>query len=134
MDPIFRLSPALKRDPAVAAWFADEPPELRAIARKWFTRMRQCGDDVGELVHDGCPVACIGDAPFAYVDAFKAHVNVGFFYGAALDDPAGLLHGAGKHMRHVKLEPGQDLDEAAVGTLVSAAYADLKRRLAQSAN
>jgi hypothetical protein len=37
---------------------------------------------------------------------FTAHVNVGFFRGAELSDPNGLLQGTGKFMRHVKLRPG----------------------------
>lgn len=131
MDAIFRIAPSRRRDPAVAEWFADEPPELRSIARKWFTQMRECGGDVGELVHDGCPVACIGDAPFAYVNAFSAHVNVGFFYGSALKDDAKLLQGTGKRMRHVKLRPGAPCDAAALRDLISAAYLDLKERLAE---
>ena len=49
--------------------------------------MRGCGDDVREHLHDGHPTACIGDAAFAYVNAFRAHVNVGFFLGAILPDP-----------------------------------------------
>jgi hypothetical protein len=119
----------MKRDPSVAEWFADEPPELRAIAHKWFKRMRACGDDVGELVHDGCPVACIGDAPFTYVDAFSAHINVGFFNGSVLRDDAGLLQGTGKRMRHVKLKPREKSNDRALEQLIQAAYADLKGRL-----
>jgi hypothetical protein len=80
-------------------------------------------------MHDGCPVACLGDAPFGYVNVFTAHVNVGFFQGAALPDPGGLLQGAGKHMRHVKLRPGADLDEAALGRLIRSAYLDIKARV-----
>ena len=128
-DAIFRLTRGAKRDPAVKAWFDDEPPELRKIAKHWFVQMRRCGDDVLELVHDGCPMACIEDAPFAYVDAFSRHVNVGFFYGAELADPAGLLEGTGKRMRHVKLQPGGNVDAAALGELIQAAYADLKARV-----
>ena len=93
--------------------------------------MRQCGADVRELLHDGCPVACVEDAPFGYVNTFKNHVNVGFFYGALLEDPAGLLEGSGKRMRHVKLQPGADLDAASLRNLIDAAYADIKTRLAQ---
>jgi hypothetical protein len=93
--------------------------------------MRQCGADVRELMHDGCPVACVEDAPFGYVNAFKAHVNVGFFQGAALDDPAGLLEGTGKRMRHVKLKPGCERDLAALGDLIDAAYANIRTRLAE---
>jgi hypothetical protein len=126
---IFRLSGAAKRDPAVDIWLLDGSVELRSIAQKWFTRMRQSGEDVRELMHDGCPVACVQDAPFAYVNTFKNHVNVGFFYGALLEDPAGQLEGSGKRMRHVKLSPGRQLSAAALGDLIEAAYRDIKTRL-----
>jgi hypothetical protein len=126
---IFRLSRGVKNDPAVDSWLTDSPIELRSIAQLWFARMRQCGDDVRELMHDGCPVACVEDAPFGYVNSFKRHVNVGFFYGAALEDPAGLLEGNGKYMRHVKLRPGLEINSAALRNLVDAAYLDIGRRL-----
>lgn len=106
----------------------EEPDELGAIARHWFDVIRDCGDDVCELIHDGHPTACIGDAAFAYVDAFAAHVNVGFFHGAELADPASLLQGTGKFMRHVKLLPDGNVDATALVDLIESAYADLKRR------
>ena len=120
---------AVKRDPAVDAWLNDQAPELSAIATMWFFRMRECGDDVRELLHDGCPTACVGDVPFASVNVFRAHVNVGFFLGAELDDPAGLLEGTGRRMRHVKVKPGGDLNVAALSALIQAAYADVRSRL-----
>jgi hypothetical protein len=126
---IFRLSEGSKRDPAVDAWLADVPDELRSIAQTWFAQMRDCGDDVREMLHDGCPVACVKDAPFGYVNAFKAHVNVGFFHGADLADPAALLEGNGKRMRHVKLKPGCEFNAAALGDLITAAYIDIEARL-----
>jgi hypothetical protein len=128
---IFRLSGASKREPAVDDWMAGKPDELRSIAQRWFMQMRQCGDDVRELIHDGCPVACVGDAAFGYVNSFKSHVNVGFFYGAMLKDPAGLLLGSGKRMRHVRLSPGTQPNTAALGDLINAAYVDVKTRLAR---
>jgi hypothetical protein len=126
---VFRLSGSVKRDPAVDIWLSDGPVELQSIAQKWFMWMRQCGDDVRELMHDGCPVACVGDAAFGYVNSFKSHVNVGFFYGALLEDPAGLLGGSGKRMRHIKLKPGPELSTAALRDLVDAAYMDIRARL-----
>lgn len=126
---IFRLSGAAKRDAAIDIWLIGDPVELRSIAQKWFMRMRQSGEDVREMMHDGCPVACVEDAPFAYVNTFKNHVNVGFFYGALLEDPAGLLEGSGKCMRHVKLNPCRRLSAAALGDLIDAAYLDIKARL-----
>ena len=125
-EDLFRISRGVQRDRAVEAWLADGPAELRSVAGVWFTRMRECGDDVLELIHDGCPVACVEDAPFGYVNAFKSHVNVGFFNGAALDDPAGLLEGSGKRMRHVKLKPGAEPNAKALAALIDAAYTDIK--------
>jgi hypothetical protein len=129
MDALFRLSVTAKRDPAIDAWLAERTPELGAIARAWFGRMRECGDDVRETMHDGCPVACVEEAAFAYVNVFKAHVNVGFFLGAELDDPSELLEGSGRRMRHVKVRPGEKVDGSALGALIEAAYVDVKRRL-----
>lgn len=122
---------AARHDPAVERWFLEPPPELRATARRWFERMRGCGPDVVVLLHDGQPTACVEDAAFAYVDAFRAHVNVGFFLGAILPDPAGLLEGSGRYMRHVKLRPGRTIREDALAELIHAAYRDIKARLAQ---
>jgi hypothetical protein len=129
LNDILRLSGGSKRDPTVDFWLTHGPVELRAIAQEWFVQMRQCGNDVRELLHDGCPVACVEDAPFGYVNTFKSHVNVGFFYGAVLKDPTGLLEGSGKRMRHVKLNPGREHDSAALSDLIDTAYVDIKERL-----
>ncbi len=126
---LLRFDGVVERDPAIEAWFQDHEGELGAIARQWFEAMRRCGDEVRELLHDGCPVACLGDFPFGYVNVFTSHVNVGFFQGAGLRDPARLLQGAGKFMRHVKLRPGTAIDTAALSMLIEAAYADMKARV-----
>jgi hypothetical protein len=130
MRALFRLNGATERDPAVELWWDKHPGPLGAIARRWFETIRHCGNDVEEVLHDDQPTACVGGAAFAYVDAFTSHVNVGFFQGAELPDPQGLLKGAGKFMRHVTLRPGAEVDEAALAELIVAAYAEVKRRLA----
>jgi hypothetical protein len=126
---LLRFNGAVERDPAIDVWMKEHPGRLGAIAHQWFEVMRKCGDEVRELLHDGCPVACLGDAPFGYVNVFSAHVNVGFFQGAALPDPACLLQGSGKFMRHVKLRPGGATNVAALNRLIDAAYWDMKTRV-----
>jgi hypothetical protein len=121
---------AVQRDPAIETWLSEREPALGALARRWFERMRGCGEEVRELMHDGCPTACVADAPFGYVAVFRAHANVGFFYGAELPDPRRLLEGTGKRMRHVKTRPGAEPDAAALTALIAAAYADIQARLA----
>jgi len=127
-DALFEFPDAVKRAPAVEAWFNTRPGELGAIARRWFDVMRACGDDVRELLHDFHPTACVGEAAFGYVNAFTSHVNVGFFQGTELPDPKGLLEGTGKFMRHVKIRAERQVNEEALTTLIKEAYFDIKRR------
>jgi hypothetical protein len=126
---LLRFNGSLDRDSAIDTWMKEHDGELGAIAHQWFEAMRKCGDEVRELLHDGCPVACLGDAPFGYVNVFTSHVNVGFFHGAALPDPAHLLQGDGKFMRHVKLKPGTATNTAALQRLIEKAYSDIKARV-----
>lgn len=120
---------AVERDPAIDMWMKEHTGELGAIAREWFAVMRKCGDEVREVLHDLCPVACLGDTPFGYVNVFISYVNVGFFHGAALPDPAGLLQGAGKFMRRVKVRPAAGINDTALRDLIDAAYWDVKARV-----
>ena len=124
-----RFPTSVKRDPAIEAWMHDHSGELGAIAQRWFEVMRECGDDVRELLRDGHPTACVADAAFAYVNAFRSHVNVGFFRGVELADPEHLLEGTGRFMRHVKLRPERDVDANALKVLITTAYTDMKERL-----
>jgi hypothetical protein len=128
-EEFLRFNGTVKRDPTIDAWMKEHAGELGALAQAWFQIMRKCGDEVREVFHDGCPVACLGDAPFGYVNVFTSHVNMGFFHGASLPDPSRLLHGAGKFMRHVKLKPGTATDAAALRKLIEAAYSDIKARV-----
>jgi hypothetical protein len=126
---LLRFNGTVQRDTAIEKWMRLHSGELGGLARQWFEVMRKCGDEVRELLHDGCPVACLGDAPFGYVNVFNSHVNVGFFHGAALHDPCRMLEGTGKFMRHVKLRPGTTTDAAALSSLIDAAYSDIKSRV-----
>ncbi len=92
--------------------------------------MRSCGPDVTELLHDGHPTSCVEGIALGYVNAFSSHVNVGFFLGATLDDPAHILQGTGRFMRHVKVQADAPVNEGALRNLIAFAYADLKAKLA----
>ena len=129
MSQLFRFPTAVRRDPLIEEWMHAHAGELGAIAQRWFEVMRSCGDDVREVLHDGHPTACVADAAFAYVNAFRDHVNVGFFRGAEIADPMHLLEGTGRFMRHVKLGPGRAVDATALKALIATAYTDMKSRL-----
>lgn len=132
MIRIMRFPTAVKRDPAIDVWMHEHAGELGAIAQRWFEVMRSCGSDVRELMHDGAPTACVGDAAFAYVNAFTAHVNIGFFGGSDLADPESVLEGTGKFMRHVKLRPDGDVHDRTLRKLIATAYSDMKARSQES--
>src|SRR5215468_10615984 len=129
VDDFLRFPSAVVHDAAIDAWLHAQRDDLRPLVQTWFARMRSCGSDVRELMHDGCPTACVGDAAFGYVNAYKDHVNVGFFFGALLKDPARLQEGTGKRGRHVKLWPGREVDSRALAQLVDTAYVDIRARL-----
>jgi hypothetical protein len=129
MDDFLRFPTAVKHAAAIDDWLRAQRDDLRPLLQTWFARLRDCGGDVRELMHDGCPTACVGDAAFGYVAAYRDHLNVGFFFGALLEDPAHLLEGTGKRGRHVKLRPGRAIDEAALARLVETAYLDIRARM-----
>lgn len=131
MLALLDLNDTYEIDSDISGWWATKDPALAALARQWWDVMKACGDDVRESLHNGYPAACLDKYPFAYVDAFTSHVNVGFYLGAFLPDPKGLLLGHGKRMRHVKLGPGKDVDTSALKALIAAAYADMQARLAE---
>ena len=127
MSRLFLLPSSVKRDPAIDSWLKAHSSDLGAIAHYWFDVMRHCGKDVRETMHDGAPTVCVEDAAFAYVNVFTAHANIGFFLGAELADPEGLLEGNGKFMRHVKLRPDRKVDDRVLRELIQQAYVDMKK-------
>lgn len=128
-----RFNGAIRHQPQIDRWFESQRPELTVIAQEWFSKMRNCGPDVTELLHDGHPTACVEDAAFGYVNVFTAHVNIGFFHGASLEDSSQLLQGTGRFMRHVKAKPEALPDRAPLEALIRAAYEDIKAKLAAEA-
>lgn len=127
---LFPLAGAARRDAAVQQWFSEPGAATRRIASAWFDVWRTCGPDVEELLHDGHPTVCVQGIALGYVNAFSEHANVGFFLGATLPAPAGLLEGSGRFMRHVKVRSSSPDNGDAIRALMYAAYADLKARLA----
>ena len=71
------------------------------------------------------------DGPFAYVKAFERSVNIGFWRGAELDDPTGILEGEGERMKHLTLREGDAIPADELSALVRQAIA-LNRELGKS--
>ena len=131
MEKLLRYIGKDIQDIRFESWLNQKPIQLHAMAEKWFEVIKTCGDDVQPIFHDGYPMGCVDHVPFAYLNVFSAHVNVGFFYGAFLRDKVGLLEGSGKRMRHVKLFPDVQENDKAIRALIEAAYIDIHNRLNQ---
>jgi hypothetical protein len=88
-----------------------------------------------EVVWPRQEIASFGVGPmkmsqhYAYLGAHKSHVNLGFYHGASLKDPAGLLEGTGKKLRHVKLRGMAEARNPAIESLLIQAIADRRRHL-----
>ena len=52
---LFRVNGAVVRDPAIDAWMKKHAGETGAIAHRWFEVMRECGDEVREVLHHLAP-------------------------------------------------------------------------------
>ena len=58
------------------------------------------------------------NGPFAFIKAFRDHVNFGFWRGADFPDPLGILEGVGDRMRHVRLSSVKDIRKKAFADMV----------------
>lgn len=130
MKGFFLFPEAKQKHRAVQSWLDCHGDGVGRLAQHWFTIARTCGDEVQEVMHDGHPTVCTGQVAFVYVSVHTQHANVGFYRGAELQDPLGLLEGNGKMMRHVKVRPGQDYDQDALTGLIHQAYKQMQEAIA----
>lgn len=101
-------------------------PEAQDLARKLRELVRRILPVAGEKIHPGWGVADFyhGEPKgrgFLSIGPQKKYVNLYFMDGVDLPDPAGLLTGAGKRLRHVKIKTMDDLKNPALARLIKAA-------------
>ena len=109
------------------------PKKIVDIARALRTRIAKLNPGVVEVCWPNQGIASYGVGPrkmsehYCYVAPHKAHVNLGFYYGADLDDPTGRLEGGGKALRHVKVRTTKDASSADLRDLVRRAAGHLPK-------
>lgn len=64
-----------------------------------------------------------GKGNVAWIIVYKEHVDFGFFGGARLKDPRGLLEGTGKGLRHIKVREAKDIRPKEFAALLKQAVA-----------
>jgi hypothetical protein len=70
---------------------------------------------------------------YAYALPYSGHVNLGFYRGAFLPDPAGRLKGTGAALRHVSLKTAAELPDPAIRALMVAARDERRAALGLAA-
>jgi hypothetical protein len=70
---------------------------------------------------------------YAYIGIQSAHVNLGFYMGAFLEDPSAMLEGTGKNLRHVKLHTAQETKAADLWALIQGAIRERRPHAATAA-
>lgn len=105
-------------------------PELRPVCESLRNLVASQHADFVELVWPNLKIANFGVGPkkmsqhYAYIAVQSGHVNLGFYHGASLADPNGLLEGTGKTLRHVKICDLAGAGSSAVANLLRAAIAE----------
>jgi hypothetical protein len=94
-------------------WRGEVVTELRSL-------IKSAAPEATESIKWGQPVYEAA-GPFAYINAFKRHVNFGFWRGAELLDPKGMFKGTGSRMRHIELKSLADLDRPILEAMVRTA-------------
>lgn len=115
------------------------PPEIGELARRLRALVAEVHPDAVEVVWAREGSAGYGLGPrkrsehYAYLRPFTRHVGFGFFRGAALPDPAGLLEGSGKALRHVKVRTPEEAARPELRALLEAALAERRAALQREA-
>lgn len=109
------------------ALLAEHDEDLVEVAHATRALVRSVAPDAQEEVQPawgGYLLFKTGAVTVCYVSAHRRHVSLGFSQGVTLPDPQGILEGAGKNARHVKLRNLRDLERPAVRALLEAAWSE----------
>ena len=111
-------------------------PDLRDISSTLREVIVGLHKDYVEIVWENQKIASYGVGPkkmsehYAYIAILKNHINLGFYHGASLADPDGLLEGTGKRLRHVKIRSVVQAADIKIKDLVAESIEELRDSLA----
>jgi hypothetical protein len=111
------------------------PSALQPLVKRLREVILEAHPGACEVVRLGDRAATYGLGPkkmtegYGYLQPHDAWVNVGFYQGAALPDPTGLLEGTGARMRHVKVRALDEAERPALRALLRASLAERTKAL-----
>lgn len=108
----------MKRHATFDAYMRAQTPRNQTMIRTLRALVKRTAPSLTETVKwgNGCWVR--ETEPVAYVYSRAEYLEFGFFAGAALDDPTGLLDGQGRYVRHVKMRTPADTRRSGVARLL----------------
>ena len=124
--------PARNTPGAFEAVLVGANEDVRSVCIELRRLIASSHKDFVEVVWPRFKIASFGVGPkkmtehYAYIAAYRSHVNLGFYRGASLDDPRGLLEGTGKKLRHIKFVGTTAVKGPAVRALLRQAIAERK--------
>jgi hypothetical protein len=107
--------------PSVERYILAQRPRHRPLLRLLRKVVRQALPGAGEEVQGGQPCYLVGREKVACLGVAGDRVSLGFFRGAELDDPKGLLAGSGEGMRHIEVTVPSDIKRRELATLLGRA-------------
>lgn len=110
--------PKMKAYATFDLYLADQAAANQKIIRALRSLVKRTSPGLVESVKWGNGCWLNGKVPTAYVYSDKGFVQFGFIRGSELEDPRGLLEGAGQFVRHIKVRKVADIDPASFGALL----------------
>jgi hypothetical protein len=108
-------------------------PSLKPLCESLRSLIVALDKNYVEVVWPKQKIASFGVGPkkmtehYVYIGLQSKHVNLGFYHGAKLKDPGGILEGTGKGLRHIKLYDVADVKNSSIKALIREAIADRKK-------
>ncbi|HVO56325.1 MAG TPA: DUF1801 domain-containing protein [Dongiaceae bacterium] len=103
---------------AIDAYINQKNPALKPVADAVRALVRKAAPKSREIINPWGLPAFEWNGPLCYLMAGKSHLTFGFPRGTSLLDPANLLQGTGKNLRHVKLREVADVHDANLKQLI----------------
>lgn len=109
--------------------------QTRPVMQRLRSMIFEADPEACEIVRLGDRAATYGLGPrkmiegYAYVMPQRAWANLGFYRGTTLVDRQGLLEGAGKKMRHIKVRSVRDAEGGGIRELIEGAIAERRAAL-----
>jgi hypothetical protein len=113
-------------------------PQLRSVCKALRSLIASSHSRFVEVVWPKQKIASFGVGPkkktehYAYIGVQGSHVNLGFYHGTSLSDPAGLLEGTGKELRHLKLRNVSEVKNPSIVALIREAISERRRHLSEA--